>query len=129
MSLLDRFRRTFSQMEDSDGPINTDRPTFTPAKNVAPRGRLQFESGWTFNGDGTSRTRDYVYDFHELAVRYGLMDRVELRMFWLGQISPRSRREEEARGDRSTARATWKSGSSGSYSRATRSGNGSPRRR
>ena len=49
MDLLDRFRRTFSQQEDPDGPINTDRPTFTPANTVVPRGRLQFESGWTYS--------------------------------------------------------------------------------
>jgi hypothetical protein len=85
LSLLDRFRRTFSQQEDPDGPINTDRPTFTPANTVVPRGRLQFESGWTFNGEKTSRTRDYVYDFPEMALRYGLIDRVEFRLFWLGQ--------------------------------------------
>ncbi len=88
-----------SQEEDRDGPINTDRPTFTPANTVVPRGRLQFESGWTFNGLKSSGTRSYVYDFPELAIRYGLMDRVEFRMFWLGQdnsqatsSSPRARR-------------------------------------
>jgi Putative MetA-pathway of phenol degradation len=91
MSLLDRFRRTFSQQEDPDGPINTDRPTFTPANTVVPRGRLQFESGWTFNSEWTSRTRDYLYDFPELAVRYGLADRVEFRMFWLGQTFAQAR--------------------------------------
>jgi hypothetical protein len=84
-SLHDRLRDTLSQEEDPDGPINTDRPTFTPANTVVPRGRLQFESGWTFNGEKTSRTLDYVYDFPELAMRYGLIDRVEFRMFWLGQ--------------------------------------------
>ncbi len=90
-SLLDRFRATLSQEEDPDGPINTDRPTFTPANTVVPRGRLQFESGWTFNGEKTSGTRSYVYDFPELAMRYGLMDRVEFRMFWLGQTYAQTR--------------------------------------
>jgi hypothetical protein len=74
-----------SQEEDRDGPINTDRPTFTPANTVVPKGRLQFESGWTFNGQQASGTRSYVYDFPELAMRYGLVDRVEFRMFWEGQ--------------------------------------------
>jgi hypothetical protein len=90
LSLLERFQRTFSQEEDPDGPINTDRPTFTPAHTVVPRGRLQFESGWTYNGEKTSRTRASVFDFPELALRYGFMDRAEFRMYWLGQTFSQS---------------------------------------
>jgi hypothetical protein len=90
LSLLERFQRTFSQEEDPDGPINTDRPTFTPANTVVPRGRLQFESGWTFTGQWTSRTRADVYDFPELALRYGLAKNVEFRMFWTGQTFTQS---------------------------------------
>jgi hypothetical protein len=90
MSLRDRLRRAVSQEEDSDGPINTDRPTFTPANTVVPKGRLQFESGWTFNGEKTSQTRAYLYDFPELALRYGLIDRVEFRMLWFGQTFAQS---------------------------------------
>jgi hypothetical protein len=85
LSLHDRLVRVISQEEDPDGPINTDRPTFTPANTVVPRGRLQFESGWTFSGEKTAQTRAYIYDFPELAMRYGLTKRVEFRMFWLGQ--------------------------------------------
>jgi len=84
-SLGDRLRATLSQQDDPDGPINTDRPTFTPANTVVTRGRLQFESGFTFNAEQTSRTRTDVYDFPELAVRFGLFDRVEFRTFWLGE--------------------------------------------
>ncbi len=85
ISLLDRLRNTFSQREDPDGPINTDRPTFTPANTVVPRGRLQIESGWTFNYERSGGTHTEVYDFPELAFRYGLTDRLEFRTFWLGQ--------------------------------------------
>jgi hypothetical protein len=91
MSLHDRLVRVISQEEDSDGPINTDRPTFTPANTVVPQGRLQFESGWTFNGEKTSQTRAYLYDFPELALRYGLTKRLEFRMFWLGQTFSQQR--------------------------------------
>ena len=73
-----------SRREDKDGPINTDRPTFTPANTVVPPGRLQIESGFTYNRVHSNSTTDSVYDFPELAFRYGLMDRVEFRMFWLG---------------------------------------------
>jgi hypothetical protein len=84
-SLWDRFCKAFSHEKDSDGPISTDRPTFTPACTVVPKGRLQFESGWTFNAERTSQTHATVYDFPELAARYGLTDRVEFRMFWSGE--------------------------------------------
>jgi hypothetical protein len=90
MSLLDRFRATMSQQEDPDGPIDTDRPTFTPAHTVVPPGRLQFESGFTFDRRVTATTGSSVYDFPELAVRYGLMRRVELRTFWLGETFSQS---------------------------------------
>jgi hypothetical protein len=84
-SLLERLYATLAKQEDSDGPIDTDRPTFTPAHTVVPRGRLQFESGFTYDRRRSSTTGSSAYDFPELAVRYGLMSRVELRTFWLGE--------------------------------------------
>ncbi len=75
---------SLSQEDDVDGPINTDRPTFTPANTVVPPGRLQFESGFTFNAQHSNGSRSYIYDLPELAMRYGLMNRVEFRTFWLG---------------------------------------------
>ena len=75
----------FRQEADRDGPINTDRPTFTPANTVVTLGRVQFESGFTFNQTTAGPTRAAVYDFPELAVRVGIMDRIEFRTFWLGQ--------------------------------------------
>ncbi len=84
-ALFDRLWRAVSQDEDPDGPINTDRPTFTPANTVVPVGRLQFESGFTFDYQQTSKTRTTAYDFPELAMRLGLADRVEFRTFWFGQ--------------------------------------------
>jgi hypothetical protein len=73
-----------SQKEDPDGPIDTDRPTFTPAHTVVPPGRLQIESGWTYNHQKSAARSDDLYDFPELSFRYGLMDRVELRTLWVG---------------------------------------------
>ncbi len=83
--LIDRIWSTLSQEEDPDGPINTDRPTFTPANTVVPRGRLQFESGFTFDYQQPTKTRVTAYDFPELAMRLGVADRVEFRTFWFGQ--------------------------------------------
>jgi Putative MetA-pathway of phenol degradation len=99
LDLIDRFFATFSQKEDPDGPINTDRPTFTPANTVVPPGRLQFESGFTYNRQQSSTTSNNLYDLPELAVRYGLMDRVEFRMFWEG---PTIASSPTARGRRGT---------------------------
>ena len=84
-SALDRIWATLSQEDDPDGPINTDRPTFTPANTTVPRGRLQFESGFTFNNQPASGARTTLYDLPELAMRYGITKRVEFRTFWQGQ--------------------------------------------
>jgi len=64
--------------EDADGPI-TDRPSFTPANTVVPRGRLQFETGFTFNNERTSAARTTLYDLPDLTMRHGLFNRVECR--------------------------------------------------
>jgi hypothetical protein len=82
--IVDRFFAIFSQKEDPDGPINTDRPTFTPANTVVPPGRLQFESGFTYNLQQRGKANDNIYDLPELAMRYGVRDRMEFRVFWEG---------------------------------------------
>jgi hypothetical protein len=87
---FDRIWSTLSRDEDPDGPINTDRPTFTPANTVVPVGRLQFESGFTFDYQQGPRMRSTAYDFPEIAMRLGLADRVEFRTFWLGQTYAQS---------------------------------------
>jgi hypothetical protein len=97
-SLLDRFWAAMSQQEDPDGPINTDRPTFTPANTVVPRGRLQFESGFTFSRETSSTTRANLYDLPELAMRYGLVDRVEFRTFWFGETFAQGQPSGRSRG-------------------------------
>jgi hypothetical protein len=84
-SVIDRIWATLSQDEDPDGSINTDRPTFTPANTTVPPGRLQFESGFTFNNEPMSRARTTLYDLPELAMRYGICSRAEFRTFWGGQ--------------------------------------------
>jgi hypothetical protein len=88
-SLADVLLAPLSREEDPDGPISTDRPSFTPANTVVPRGRLQFESGYTFTHDLTDSTRIRTHDLPELAMRAGITDRVEFRTFWLGQTESR----------------------------------------
>jgi hypothetical protein len=84
-SILDRLLSVLSQEDDPDGSIDTDRPTFTPAHTVVPVGRLQFESGFTFDHLRTDAGRTTACDIPELAMRLGLAKRVEFRTFWFGQ--------------------------------------------
>ncbi len=83
------FVRPFWRQQDPDGPIQTDRPSFTPANTLVPPGRLLIESGYTFNFDRTLEARKTLHQFPELAVRLGLHDRAELRFFWPGQVDSR----------------------------------------
>ena len=78
-----------STEDDPDGPISTDRPTFTPANTVVPLGRFQVESGYTYSHDLTGSTRFNAHDFPELSVRLGVAKRLEFRTFWLGQTYSR----------------------------------------
>ncbi len=82
--LLDHLLTPFEHEEDPDGPINTDRPTFTPSNAVVPYGRFQIESGYTYTRDTSSGTTTNLHDFPELAIRYGFSRYAELRLFWQG---------------------------------------------
>jgi hypothetical protein len=56
--------------------IETDRDSFTPATTTAGRGRLIFESAYTFEDNrGVKET----HSFPEAVFRYGLTERLELR--------------------------------------------------
>ncbi len=92
-SLIDRIHALFSDDDEPGGPINTDRPTFTPANTVVPWGRLQVETGFTFNNIRSNKAPTYTYDFPELGVRLGIFDRVEFRTFWLGQTYATTRNQ------------------------------------
>jgi hypothetical protein len=71
-----REERRENPFEDA---IETDRDSFTPATTTAGRGRLIVESAYTFQDNrGVKET----HSFPELLGRYGLTDRVELRLGW-----------------------------------------------
>lgn len=61
------------------GEIETDRDSFTPATTTAGRGRLIVESAYTFLDN---RRVKETHSLPELVLRYGLTDRVELRLGW-----------------------------------------------
>jgi len=59
--------------------IETDRDSFTPATTLAGRRRLILESAYSFiDNRGVKET----HSFPELLLRYGIADRLELRLGW-----------------------------------------------
>ena len=55
--------------------ISTDRPQITASSIVVPCGSLQFENGFAVTGNGGQQTTD----FPEIAVRFGVARKTELR--------------------------------------------------
>jgi hypothetical protein len=62
-----------------EGEIETDRDSFTPAISTAGRGLLIVESAYTFLDN---RHVPETHSFPELLLRYGVTDRIELRLGW-----------------------------------------------
>ncbi|HWL94737.1 MAG TPA: transporter, partial [Phycisphaerae bacterium] len=66
------------------GKIATDRPGFSNTASLVPRGRVQFEGGYTFTYDREDDRRIYDHRMGEMALRTGLTDWLELRVGWAG---------------------------------------------
>jgi hypothetical protein len=83
--------------------IETDRDSFTPATSIASRRRLVVESAYSFVDN---RGFKESHSFPELVLRYGLTDRVELRLGWNyetgGEFAEAS--SDEAGGDQFASR-------------------------
>ena len=63
--------------------IETDRDSFTPATTIAPLRRFIFEAAYSFvDNRGVKET----HSFPEVLLRYGLTDRIELRLGWNADI-------------------------------------------
>lgn len=63
--------------------IETDRDSFTPATVIAPRGRFILESAYSFvDNRGFAES----HSFPETIFRYGLTERIELRLGWNAEI-------------------------------------------
>lgn len=69
-------RRSESRSEDT---IETDRDSFTPATTTAGRKRLIVESSYSFIDN---RRTFETHSFPELLLRYGITERIELRLGW-----------------------------------------------
>lgn len=65
--------------EREEDELETDRDSFTPATTTAGSGRIIFETAYTFIDN---RAVPETHSFPELLVRYGISDRLELRLGW-----------------------------------------------
>jgi hypothetical protein len=74
-----RGRETTERPEGEREEIETDRDSFTPSTTLAPHGRLIVESAYSFlDNRGFKET----HSFPEMILRYGLSERIELRLGW-----------------------------------------------
>jgi len=63
------------------GPISTDRPSFSLGPGTIPKGRVQFETGYTFSFED-AHPNVKTHTFPETLIRLGLTDIAELRVEW-----------------------------------------------
>jgi hypothetical protein len=69
--------------EAEEEEIVTDRDSFTPATSTVKRGRVVFESAYSFiDNDGVPET----HSFPESVIRFGTTDNLELRIGWNYEI-------------------------------------------
>jgi hypothetical protein len=71
------------ESEEEIDEIETDRDSFTPATSTAGRGRTIFESAYSFIDN---RSVAETHSVPEIVTRYGLTDRIELRIGWNYEI-------------------------------------------
>jgi hypothetical protein len=63
--------------------IETDRDSFTPATSTTPHRRFIFEAAYSFIDN---RAVKETHSFPEFLLRYGLTERIELRLGWNAEI-------------------------------------------
>src|SRR5947209_8529202 len=66
----------------AEEPLESDRPNFTDSPATVGRGRLQFEGGYQFTHGIAGDSHHDAHDLPELLVRYGIAERLELRIAW-----------------------------------------------
>lgn len=64
---------------DAAKPIDTDRPDFTDGTHTIERGRLQLETGYTYD-QARGTNAGYTHSLPEALLRIGVFSRVELRV-------------------------------------------------
>jgi len=74
--LLLLARQGYAQQRGDIDPIDPGRPDQTNGTSIVQKGFVQLEGGLRYQNGRSSRT----YNYPTLTVRYGLLDRVELRL-------------------------------------------------
>ncbi len=67
---------------EKEEPLESDRPDFTDSPATVGRGRLQIEAGYQFTHGIEGDPTHNAHDLPELLVRYGVAERLELRIAW-----------------------------------------------
>ena len=65
-------------------PFTTDRPSQSDASTLVPMGYFQAEAGYTYTEDDSTGATTKSHGVPNLSLRYGVMDRIELRLGWDG---------------------------------------------
>lgn len=68
--------------EAKEEPLESDRPDFTEASTTVGYERLQIEAGYRYTLGKDGEPGHNTHDLPELLVRYGLAERLELRIAW-----------------------------------------------
>ncbi len=71
-----------AQEDNTLGSIITDRPDATESPTVVPKNYIQIETGAFYENfeENNFKTEDFTYN--TMLIRYGLLDRLELRLGW-----------------------------------------------
>jgi hypothetical protein len=68
--------------EATEKPLESDRPDFTDSSTTVGYRRLQIESGYKYTQAIAGDPAHNAHDLPELVVRYGVAERLELRVAW-----------------------------------------------
>jgi hypothetical protein len=70
------------EKEDEESPLESDRPDFTESSTTVGKGRFQIEGGYTYTHNRTGNATTDTHDLPELLLRYGVAERLEMRLAW-----------------------------------------------
>lgn len=87
------WRSHDARNEEVEGTIETDRPDFTAADTLVPKGWAQLESGYQFTYTQSGERVKNQYSAPQLNLRLGLTEWVELRTLWSGFQTTAERNE------------------------------------
>ena len=77
-----RGTRRGNNDEEKEEPLESDRPDFTDSSTTVGYQRFQIESGYTYTHAIAGDPTHDAHDLPELLVRYGVAERLELRLAW-----------------------------------------------